>query len=99
MGSLTSQRDVDRPNLIRPLTGPARPLGDSKMRCLSLPTLLVVLALPFSARADDKDAKKLAQQTLDKGASLFDARDAAALAATYTEDAQVHWIDKDNSTG
>jgi hypothetical protein len=69
------------------------------MRCLTVPALLIVLAVPVTARADDKDAKKVAQATLDKGAALYDARDAAALAATYAEDAQVHWIDKDNSTG
>ena len=41
----------------------------------------------------------MAQAVLDKGAALFDTRDAAAMAATYTEDAQLLWIDKDSSTG
>ena len=58
-----------------------------------------ITSLPITARADDKDAKATAQAVLDKGAALFDTRDAAAMAATYTEDGQILWIDKDNSTG
>ncbi len=65
----------------------------------------LVLAFFFSlgvsvfARAEDKDAKTLAQEILDKGAALFDKRDAAAMAATYTEDAQLEWIEKDSAAG
>lgn len=59
--------------------------------------LALLLALPAAALADDVKAE--AQALLDKGAKLFDARDSAALAATYTEDAQVHWFAKDESTG
>ena len=43
--------------------------------------------------------KTVAQDILDKGAALFDTHDAAAMAATYTEDARLLWIDKDSSTG
>jgi hypothetical protein len=59
----------------------------------------LALALPFSSKAQEKDANTLAQQILDKGAALFDTRDATAMAATYTEDAQIEWIAKDDSTG
>jgi hypothetical protein len=59
----------------------------------------LVFALPLTASADDKDAKTVAQEVLDKGSALFDTRDATAMAATYTEDAQLLWFDKDNSTG
>ncbi len=49
--------------------------------------------------AEEKDAKALAQAVLDKGSALFDTRDAVAMAATYTEDAQLLWIDKNGDTG
>ena len=55
--------------------------------------------VPFSLRAQDKDAKTVAQEVLDKGSALFDTRDAVAMAATYTEDAELLWIDKDSTTG
>lgn len=64
-----------------------------------LVALTLMLVLPMTVRADDKDAKMVAQGLLDKGAALFDTRDAAAMAATYTEDAQILWFDKDSSTG
>jgi hypothetical protein len=59
----------------------------------------IVLAVPISLRADEKDAKLVAQGVLDQGSALFDSRDAAAMAATYTDDAQQLWIGKDRSTG
>ncbi len=59
----------------------------------------LMFLLPITVRAEEKDAKTLAQAILDKGSALFDTRDAAAMAATYTEDAQLLWIDKDGSTG
>jgi hypothetical protein len=66
---------------------------------------LLTLALAFNlglclaARADEQDAKTIAQGILDKGSALFDKRDAAEMAATYTEDAQLEWIEKDSATG
>ena len=54
--------------------------------------------IPVAVLAQEKDAKTVAQDVLDKGSALFDTRDAAAMAATYTEDAQLLWVDKDNST-
>ena len=61
--------------------------------------LSAALLLPVVCRADDQDARRVAQETLDKGASLFDARDAAGLAATYTEDAELTAIFKDQGAG
>jgi hypothetical protein len=59
----------------------------------------LMFMVPFSLRAQDKDAKTVAQEVLDKGSALFDTRDAVAMAATYTEDAELLWIDKDSTTG
>ena len=59
----------------------------------------LMFVIPLSVSADDKDAKAVAQGILDKGAALFDTHDAAAMVATYTEDARLLWIDKDGSTG
>lgn len=52
--------------------------------------LFLVLALinPATPVADD-GAKELAQSILDKGAELFAAKNAAQMAATYTEDAEL----------
>lgn len=69
------------------------------MRALTFLAVAFTLCLSLSARADDKDAKTLAQDVLEKGAALFDKRDAAAMAATYTEDAQLEWFEKDSATG
>lgn len=62
---------------------------------LALGATLLLAAAPDQTR----DAKGLAQDILTEGAALFDARDAAAMAATYTEDAQVTAYSKDNETG
>jgi hypothetical protein len=59
----------------------------------------LLFVVPFSLKAQDKDAKTVAQEVLDKGSALFDTRDAVAMAATYTEDAELLWIDKDSTTG
>jgi hypothetical protein len=67
------------------------------MKRLTIFTLM--LLIPITARAEEKDAKALAQAVLDKGSALFDTRDAVAMAATYTEDAQLLWIDKNGDTG
>ena len=67
------------------------------MKRVALFTLLIIS--PMLARADEKDAKSVAQGVLDKGSALFDTHDAAAMASTYTEDAQLLWIDKDGTSG
>ncbi len=69
------------------------------MRRLTFLAVAFIVGLPLAARAEDDDAKTVAQGILDKGAALFDKRDAAAMAATYTEDAQLEWIDKDSASG
>ena len=61
--------------------------------------LALVFVVPVTLMAQEKDAKAVAQEVLDKGSALFDTQDAAAMAATYTEDAQLLWVDKDDSTG
>jgi hypothetical protein len=59
----------------------------------------LLFVVPVTVMSQEKDAKTVAQDVLDKGSALFDTQDAAAMAATYTEDAQLLWIDKDGSTG
>ena len=69
------------------------------MRPLTILAVTFTLCFVTGARADDTDAKTVAQDVLDKGAVLFDKRDAAAMAATYTEDAQLEWVEKDSVDG
>jgi hypothetical protein len=69
------------------------------MRIITILAFALSLGLYSTAGADDKDAKTLAQEILDKGAALFDKRDATAMAATYHEEAQIDLIMKDESTG
>ncbi len=45
------------------------------------------------------EAKKLAQEILDKGAALFDTRDAAAMAKTYVAGAELHILSRNESSG
>src|SRR5262249_15248637 len=62
--------------------------------------LTVGAALLVAPAADSaQDAKGLAQDLLTKGASLFDSRDAAAMAATYAEDAEITAYSKDGKAG
>lgn len=63
-----------------------------RYRCLFALSLLVA---PAAAFAQDDDALTLAKATLDRGADLFDKRDAAAMAATYVEAAEVILIKRD----
>ena len=69
------------------------------MRRVAFLAVALTLGLSLAARAEDQDAKTLAQSILDKGAASFDKHDAAAMAATYTEDAQLEWIEKDSASG
>jgi ketosteroid isomerase-like protein len=59
----------------------------------------LALLSPTMTLAADPDAKQLAQDILTKGAALFDSRDAAAIAATYTDDAEVTLVIKDKDSG
>jgi hypothetical protein len=61
--------------------------------------LSLALLSPPTILAADTDAKALAQDILTKGAALFDTRNAAAMAATYTEDAEITLFSKDKDTG
>src|SRR5262249_9169855 len=74
-------------------------VGDSIMRLLTILAAAFMLSLSLGARADDSDAKTVAQGVLDKGAAIFDKRNAADMAATYTEDAQLEWVEKDSAAG
>jgi hypothetical protein len=78
--------------MVRPLLAEG---GEAMMSLLTLGALLFVAPTADSTQ----DARGLAQDILDKGAALFDSRDAAAMAATYTEDALVTAYSKDNETG
>jgi hypothetical protein len=69
------------------------------MRLFTFLAVTFVVGLPLAAQAVNDDAKTVAQGILDKGAALFDKRDAAAMATTYTEDAQLEWIEKDSASG
>jgi hypothetical protein len=69
------------------------------MRSLTFLAIALTLCFSHSAQAEDTDAKTLAQDVLDKGAALFDKHDAVAMAATYTEDAQLQWVEKDSAAG
>jgi hypothetical protein len=69
------------------------------MRSLTFVAVALMLCLSHDARADETDAKTVAQDVLDKGAALFDKHDAAAMAATYSEDAHLEWVEKDSAAG
>lgn len=56
----------------------------------------VLMMSASKARADD--AKTLAQEILTKGAKLFDTKNAAAMAATYTADAELTVITKESGS-
>jgi ketosteroid isomerase-like protein len=61
--------------------------------------LSLTLLAPMAVTAAEQDAKKLAQDILTKGAALFDTRDAAAMADTFAEDAELSLVGKDKDTG
>ena len=58
-----------------------------------------VALLASPARAEDDDATKLAVKLTTAGAATFDTKDARAMAAYYTDDAQVLVTSKDKDTG
>ena len=64
------------------------------MRHPCLLTLTLLLA-PATAAAQDGGATDLARDILIRGADLFDKRDAAAMAATYLENAEIIVIKRD----
>jgi ketosteroid isomerase-like protein len=68
------------------------------------PALAVMaFALPLAlltgpAVAADDDAKAIAEKFLAAGAKMFDAKDAAGLAATYTDDAVITAISREDKS-
>jgi ketosteroid isomerase-like protein len=62
-------------------------------------TLSLALLAPMAASAAEQDAKKVAQDILTEGAALYDTRDAAAMADSYAEDAELSLVGKDKDTG
>lgn len=71
------------------------------MRYRFLLGLVVIAVLSPSASygQDDVKAVALAKDILDKGATLFDKRDAGAMAATYVENAKIILIKKPSDEG
>lgn len=69
-----------------------------KRHCL---LAMILLAIPCSAigQEDESKARTLAQEILDRGATLFDTRDAAAMAATYVEGGQVLLVKRNSDQG
>jgi len=64
-------------------------------------TLAIVLTLPslvLAAGPKDDEAKAVAVKVTTAGASLFDAKDAPALAATFTEEARLEVTIKEKDT-
>lgn len=60
----------------------------------------VLCAIPAAVFGeDDTRAMTLAKETLDRGAALFDTRDARAMAATFLEDAQLILVRKPPESG
>jgi ketosteroid isomerase-like protein len=58
---------------------------------------LSLLAAPAIA-ADDDEAKAIAEKLLTAGEKMFDAKDAKGLAATYTDDAVITTLSRDNNS-
>jgi len=57
-----------------------------------------VVRLAVATQAENRpqqDAQRIAEEILNVGSNLFDAKDAEALAATYAENCEVHLINKE----
>jgi hypothetical protein len=75
-----------------------RPTGRALL-ALAIFGLLAGTGLAQDEKAAAREANRLAQEILDKGAALFDTKDAAAMANTYVTSADLHVITKDQATG
>ena len=65
----------------------------------ALALALAIATAPLIARAaGTEEARAAAVAALNAGAALFDARDAAGIAATYTEDAVLSLVGQDGNT-
>jgi hypothetical protein len=62
---------------------------------------VVLWALPITRvmAQTDEQAKAIAVKVTTAGATTFDTKDAKAMAATYTDDAQLHWVTRNKDTG
>jgi hypothetical protein len=67
-------------------------------RTLLAMILMVVPSAAFGQNTDEAGARALAKQILDKGATLFDTRDAEAMSATYVDDGQIILIKRDSNS-
>jgi uncharacterized protein (TIGR02246 family) len=65
------------------------------MRHRSLLAMMLLLAPSVALAGNDDQALALAKDLLDRGAALFDTRDAAAMADTYVDDAELMTIKRD----
>jgi len=61
--------------------------------------ILVVVPTAAFAQDDDAKAKAVAKEALDRGAALFDKREAGPMAATFVEAAQVILIKRSSDSG
>jgi hypothetical protein len=61
--------------------------------------VLLIAAAPALAQEDDARAMAVAKETLDRGAALFDERNAAKMAATYLEAGQLVIIRREPDGG
>ena len=68
------------------------------MKRIAFATLLFTIAATC-VQAQGTDGRDLAQKVLDEGARIFDSKDVRAMGATFTEDAVLVVVSKDQSTG
>ena len=71
----------------------------SRLITLSLAIALTAPGFVRAAEPKDDEAKAIAVKVTTAGATLFDAKDAPALAATFTEEARLEATFKDNDAG
>lgn len=77
-----------------------RMVGTVRRWGLALAACGVLLGGGLALADEGKDgAKTLAQGILDKGAALFDTKDASAMAKTYVAGAELHVISRGESSG
>ena len=72
------------------------------MRYMFLFSIVLVVAPAMAWAQDDADtarATALAKELLDHGATLFDKRDAATMAATYVDGAEIRLIKRSSDSG
>lgn len=65
---------------------------------IALLALLLVSPAMAQDKPDDAQALEVGRGILERGAGLFDKRDAAAMAATYLETAQIILVKRDSDT-